>query len=555
MKKLHVYKGKIALMATVLSLGLFSFTDPGNRFFEIAKNLDIYATLFKELNTYYVDELNPNTVMKNSIVATLKQLDPYTNYYAEDDIEDYRSMTTGAYNGIGAVIVNVKGKLQVVQVYEGSPAAKAGLKIGDEILKLDGQEVKNKKDDELNVLIKGQNGSSLKTTVMRYGSGKTENLSIVRDVVKMPNVPYSGMVTKEVGYIYLNDFSATAAKEVKQSFNDLKAEGMKYLILDLRDNPGGLLNMAVDICNMFVNKDSEIVSTKGKVSTWNKTYKATQQPMDTEMPITVLTSSRSASASEIVAGVLQDYDRAVLIGQRSFGKGLVQVTRDLSYNCKLKVTTAKYYTPSGRCIQAIDYSHRNEDGSVGKVPDSLITAFKTKNGRKVFDGGGIMPDIEITKQDKPAILQSLLQDMVIFEYANKYAYEHPQIKAAGDFNFSEADYTNFSNWLKTKSFSYSSQLEKDLQSFEASAKKEKYLDGLQEQFAALKNKIAAQRKGDLALYKEDIKAELEREISEHLFLQKGQKEASFAKDKEVQAAIKLFADMPKYKSILAGVKP
>jgi carboxyl-terminal processing protease len=546
---------KKLLFASIIGcLGLFSFSDPGNRFFEIAKNLDIYATLFKELNTYYVDELNPNKIMKTSIVNTLKQLDPYTNYYAEDDIEDYRTMTTGAYNGIGAVIVNLKGKLQVVQVYEQSPADKAGLKIGDEILKLDGETVKGKTEDDLNLLIKGQNGTILKATIQHYGATKSETLNIERDIVKMPNVPYSGMVSPEVGYIYLNDFSATAAREVKQAYNDLKANGMKHLILDLRDNPGGLLNMAVDICNMFVDKDSEIVSTKGKVSTWNKTYKATSQPTDTQIPIVVLTNSQSASASEIVAGVLQDYDRAVLIGQRSFGKGLVQVTRDLSYNCKLKVTTAKYYTPSGRCIQAIDYSHRNDDGSVGKVPDSLITAFKTRNNRVVYDGGGIAPDITITQQPKPAILHSLMAEMLLFEYANKYAHEHPNLKNPKDFALTDADYTDFANWLKTKNFAYSTQVEKDIKNLEASAKKEKYLESIQDQLDALKSKIANQRKGDLALYKNEIQAELFKQISAHLFLQKGQKEASFAQDTEVQAAIKLFADMPRYNSILAGSK-
>lgn len=540
----------IATLLIFSCLGLFSFTDPGERFFEIAKNLDIYATLFKELNTYYVDEINPNKITKNSINAMLKQLDPYTNYYAEDDIEDYRTMTTGNYNGIGAVISNIKNKNIVMMVYEDSPAMKGGLKIGDEIVKLDGVEIKDKKEEELNSLIKGQNGSTLKATVLRYGSTKTQDIGIVRDVVKILNVPYFGMINETIGYINLTDFSATAAKEVKQAFVDLKAKGMKNLILDVRENPGGLLNMSVEICNLFLPKDAEIVSTKGKVSEWNKTYRALNQAVDTEMPIVVLTNNHSASAAEIVSGVLQDYDRAVLIGQRSFGKGLVQVTRDLSYNCKLKVTTAKYYIPSGRCIQAIDYSNRNADGSVGKVPDSLITAFKTKKGRIVYDGGGVKPDIEIEKAAFSPILTSLMQENLIFEYANKYIFDHPNAKPAKELKLTETDFIEFTNWLKTKEYDYSTQVEKDLLALEASAKKEKYLAVIQEQFTALKNKINAQRKGDILLFKNEIKRELEREIISHLYFQKGEKEASFVSDPEILESIKLFNDLPKYKSIL-----
>ncbi|MES2796395.1 MAG: S41 family peptidase [Bacteroidota bacterium] len=539
----------IGLIITV-SLSFVSFTDPGERFFEIAKNLDIYATLFKELNSYYVDEINPNKVVKNSITSMLKQLDPYTNYYAEDDIEDYMTMTTGKYNGIGAVIGNIKNKNIVMMVYEDSPAAKVGLRIGDEIVKLDGVDIRNKKEIDLNMFIKGQNGTALKATVLRYGATKTEELSIIRDVVKVLNVPYFGMINETVGYINLTDFSATAAKEVKQAFVELKTKGMKNLILDVRENPGGLLNMAVDICNLFLPKDSEIVSTKGKAAEWNKTYKGLNQAVDTDMPIVVLTNNHSASAAEIVAGVLQDYDRAVLIGQRSFGKGLVQITRDLSYNCKLKVTTAKYYIPSGRCIQAIDYSHRNADGSVGKVPDSLITAFKTKNNRVVYDGGGIKPDIEIEKNSFAPITNSLVQELLIFDYANKYVFEHPNKKSAQEFSLSEAEFSEFVNWLKSKNYDYTTQVEKDLLSLEASAKKEKYMNGIQEQFNALKTKISAQRKGDILLFKQEIKNELEKEIVMHMYLQKGEKEASFVNDPEIKEALKLFSDMPKYKSIL-----
>lgn len=309
-------------------IGFFSFkTD--DRFFEIARNLDIYATLFKELNLYYVDEINPNRLVKNSIDAMLKNLDPYTNFFAEDEIEDYMTMTTGRYNGIGALIGQRQGKSIVLMVYEGTPAEKSGLQIGDEVLKVDGVDIKSRKDADPAKLLKGQNNTAVKLTVRRYGQKDPTELSVLRDVVKMTNVPYYGMITGEVGYIDLKDFTATASREVRSAVQDLRGKGMKKLILDVRENPGGLLNMAIDICNAFIPKDSEVVTTKGKVTEWNKTYTALNTPLDLEIPIIVLTNSHSASAAEIVSGVIQDYDRGVLIGQRTYGKGLVQTTSTL----------------------------------------------------------------------------------------------------------------------------------------------------------------------------------------------------------------------------------
>ncbi len=367
----------------VVLLAFFSFKQD-DRLFEIARNLDIYATLFKELNAYYVDEVNPNNVIRTSIDAMLKSLDPYTVFYPEDDIEDYMTMTTGKYNGIGALVNSEGGKFIVMMVYEGTPAQKAGLLLGDEIVKIDGVTLAGREDADPGKLLKGQNGSVARLAIRREGQAKLLELSVMRDVVKMTNVPYYSMLNEEVGYIDLKDFTATASREVKNAFQELKGKGMKKLILDLRYNPGGLLNMAIEISNIFIPTGEEIVSTKGKIEEWNKKYTAYNPALDTEMPVIVLTNSSSASAAEIVAGVMQDYDRGVLIGQRTYGKGLVQTNRDLSYNTKMKITIAKYYIPSGRCIQAIDYSHRNEDGSVGKIPDSLMTEFKTRNGRKVF---------------------------------------------------------------------------------------------------------------------------------------------------------------------------
>lgn len=532
-------------------IGFFSFKND-DRFFEIARNLDIYATLFKELNLYYVDEINPNRMVKTSIDAMLKALDPYTNFFAEDEIEDYMTMTTGRYNGIGALIGQRQGKSIVLMVYEGTPAEKSGLQIGDEVIKIDGIDIKTRKESDPGKLLKGQNNTAVKLTVQRYGEKNPVELSVIRDVVKMTNVPYYGMISEDVGYIDLKDFTATASREVRTAFQELKGKGMKKLILDVRENPGGLLNMAIDICNTFIPKDSEVVTTKGKVTEWNKTYTALNPPLDLEMPIIVLTNNHSASAAEIVSGVIQDYDRGVLIGQRTYGKGLVQTTRELSFNTKLKITTAKYYIPSGRCIQAIDYSHRNPDGSVGKIPDSLKTAFKTKAGRVVYDGGGVLPDVVIDAQTPTPIALSLTNKGLIFDYAVKYRHEHSSIKPAREFRLTDAEYGDFAKWVGDKEYDYTTQVEKDLGTLEASAKKEKYFDQIQDQLKSLKTKMSHSKDADLNTFKTEIRTLLEQEIAGHYYLQKGLKEASFATDPEMKAALDLFKDMGRYSTILKG---
>ncbi|QHV95253.1 S41 family peptidase [Spirosoma endbachense] len=525
-----------------------------DRFFEIARNLDIYATLFKELNMYYVDEINPNRMVKTSIDAMLKALDPYTNFFAEDEIEDYMTMTTGRYNGIGALIGQRQNKSIVLMVYEGTPAEKSGLQIGDEILKIDGVDIKTRKDTDTGKLLKGQTNTNVKLTVQRYGQKGPLDLTVSRDVVKMTNVPYYGMISEDVGYIDLKDFTATASREVRTAFQELKGKGMKKLVLDVRENPGGLLNMAIDICNIFIPKDSEVVTTKGKVTEWNKTYTALNPPLDLEIPIVVLTNSHSASAAEIVSGVIQDYDRGVLIGQRTYGKGLVQTTRELSFNTKLKITTAKYYIPSGRCIQAIDYSHRNPDGSVGKIPDSLKTAFKTKAGRVVYDGGGVLPDVVIEAQTPTPIALSLTNKGLIFDYAVKYRHEHPTIKPAREFHLTDAEYQDFVKWASNQEYDYTTQVEKDLGTLEASAKKEKYFDQIQDQLKALKTKVSHSKDADMMTFKTEVQTLLEQEIAGHYYLQKGLKEASFATDPELKAALDLFKDMGRYTSTLKGAK-
>lgn len=539
-------------MIAVVSISLFAFNDPGDRYFEITRNLDIFATLFKEVNMYYVDDINPNKVIKAGIDAMLNSLDPYTDYIPEDEIEDYRTMTTGQYGGVGALIGNRAGRTLVLMPHQDSPASKAGLKISDEIIKIDGIDIRNKTSQDVNKLLRGQANTVVKLTILRYGQKNPIEVPITRENIKIDNVPYYGMVNDEVGYIHLSDFTTGAAREVKNALVELKTKGAKKLILDLRDNPGGLLSEAVNISNVFVPKDAEIVSTKGKVTDWNKTYTALNPPVDTDMPMAVLTSSRSASAAEIVSGVIQDYDRGVLIGRKTYGKGLVQATRPLSYNSQLKVTTAKYYIPSGRCIQAIDYSHRNDDGSVGKIPDSLRVAFKTKNGRLVYDGGGITPDIPVDKSNYASIAVSLENKNLIFDYANKYFAEHPSIAPAKDFELTDQEYQNFITWLSDKEYDYTTQVEKSLDDLIEESKKEKYYEDIQEQIKSLKSKMSHNKDSDLQKFKPEIKELLEQEIASRYYLQKGMVEASFDDDEDIKAALAVFKDTDRYNKLLKG---
>lgn len=536
----------------VATISFLAFKDPGERYFEITRNLDIFATLFKEVNMYYVDDINPNKVIKTGIDAMLNSLDPYTDYIPEDEIEDYRTMTTGQYGGVGALIGSRSGRTLVLMPHQDSPASKAGLKISDEIIKIDGIDIRNKSSQDVNKLLRGQANTVVKLTILRYGQKNPVEVPITRENIKIDNVPYYGMVNEEVGYIHLSDFTTGAAREVKNALVELKTKGAKSLILDLRDNPGGLLSEAVNISNIFVPKDSEIVSTKGKVTDWNKMYTALNPPVDTDMPMAVLTSSRSASAAEIVSGVIQDYDRGVLIGRKTYGKGLVQATRPLSYNSQLKVTTAKYYIPSGRCIQAIDYSHRNEDGSVGKIADSLRIAFKTKNGRLVYDGGGITPDIPIERPNFASIAVSLENKNLIFDYANKYFADHQSIAPAKSFELTDQEYQDFIKWLSDKEYDYTTQVEKSLDDLIEQSKKEKYYEDIQEQIKSLKSKMSHNKDSDLEKFKPEIKELLEQEIAARYYLQKGMVEASFDDDEDIKAALAVFKDTERYNKLLKG---
>ncbi len=544
-------KTAAATLITALALaGIWAFTNPGEKYFEITKNLDIFATLYKEVNTYYVDEVSPNHLIKTGIDAMLGSLDPYTNYIPEDDIEDYRTMTTGQYGGIGALIGTRNGKNMIIMPYEGFPAHKAGLKIGDEIIQVNGIDVKRKAYTDISKLLRGQANSSLKMVVQRHSTPDPIEVEIVREKITINNVPYYGLIDDDIGYIKLSDFTTNAGKEVKNAVIELKSQGANSIILDLRGNPGGLLNEAVNVSNIFIPKGSEVVSTKGKMKDWNKTYKALNPPVDTEIPVAVLTSSSSASASEIVAGVVQDYDRGILVGQKTFGKGLVQATRPLTYNSQLKVTTAKYYIPSGRCIQAIDYGSRNDDGSVGKVPDSLKVAFKTRNGRTVFDGGGVDPDIKLDIDYLPPIVVSLISKGLIFDYATIYHYSHEAISKPRDFKLSDGDYQKFVSWLSDKDYDYTTRVENSIDELIAQAKKEKYYDDISKQILTLRSNVEHNKDSDLQKFKADIKQILEEEISSRYYLSRGVIETSFSADDEVKAAVKALRDSQKYGELL-----
>ena len=553
MKKI-ISKFKLLIIAVVISgyaLISYSFVD---NFFEVSKNLDIFATLFRELNIYYVDETNPGDLMKKGIDDMLGSLDPYTNFIPESEIEDYRYMTTGQYGGIGALVRQVGDYVVISEPYEGFPAQKADLRAGDRLLKVNDIDVKGKKTDDISKYLKGQANTTIKLLIEREGEAKPIEKSIGREEIKIKSVPYSGMLSKNVGYIKLTGFTENAAGEVKSALLELKKNTeFKSLILDLRGNPGGLLKEAIDIVNLFEEKGTEIVSTRGKVKDWDKVYKGTNVPVDVAIPIIVLVDRGSASASEIVSGSLQDLDRGVVIGQRSYGKGLVQQTRPLSYNAQLKVTVAKYYTPSGRCIQALDYSHRNDDGSVDKVPDSLITAFKTKNGRIVYDGGGIAPDIAVEPQKFSSILGSLVTKNLIFNYATKYRIAHATIVPAKEFKLTDAEYDEFVAYLNDKEYDYTTKTEKALEDFTADAKNDKSIDLIGADIEALKIKITHNKKEDLVKYKPEIKQFLEEEIASRYYFQNGRLEASLKDDQELTEAFALLNDTEKYNKILTTV--
>jgi carboxyl-terminal processing protease len=509
----------------VLGIGLWAFSR-ADQLFDLAKNLDIYASVIKELNQFYVDPIDPNKVVKNSIDGMLDQLDPYTVYYPEEDLDEFNTLTTGKYEGIGIRASWVDKGYYITYVDEDSPALQAGLQIGDQLLSING--VKITEDSDPGQLIKGPKDSKLTAEILR-GEEK-HSLTVQRSTVQIKNVGYSGIIRPGIGYIELEEFNQSATKEMKAALLQLKKDGMKQLILDLRNNPGGLLTQAVDICNLFLDKETPIVSTRGKLKEWNATYKALNPSWDNSLPIMVLINQNSASAAEIVAGVLQDYDRATIVGQRSFGKGLVQVTRDLPYRAKIKITTAKYYIPSGRCIQAIDYSENK---------DTVKQEFKTRKGRKVNAGGGIEPDVLVGRPQANSLIQQLLKERIFFQYARLYKLKQAKIAPAANFHLNDSEYEAFVQWVKASKFHYESPLEKQMRDVLKETSKDILYANLTKELDLLKPEWDSSVARELQGNKKVIEGLLEQEIVHHYYYKKGINEWSFEHDPTLLKSLEL----------------
>ncbi|MDC1517006.1 S41 family peptidase [Cyclobacteriaceae bacterium] len=524
----------------------FKTVEQDDRYFQIVKSLDIFTTLFKEVNAYYVEEVNPTELMKIGIDAMLSSLDPYTDYIPEDDIEDYRTMTTGEYGGIGAVIDKKGGINTVVMPYKNAPAVRAGLLIGDQILKINDIALSGKKAYEISNLLKSQINAQITLEIKRMNSPEVFQISLATEKIVIKNVPYAGLVKAGLGYIKLTDFTTNAGKEVSAALKELTQQGASKLILDLRGNPGGLLDEAINVSNIFIPKGAEIVSTKGKLEEWTKVYSTKSQPVDAEIPLVVLTDRRSASAAEIVAGVVQDYDRGVLVGRKTYGKGLVQQTRPLAYNAQLKVTTAKYYIPSGRCIQAIDYSTE----STAKIADSLKSTFQTSSGRSVLDGGGVDPDILIAPSKFATVSYRLMQKDLIFNYATKYYFDHDTLTSARDFELSPPEFQQFLAWLGNQAFDYQTPLEIKLKQALDLAKETARSEQVHQSIIELKALLQSEKKKDLIQYEGEIKQLLEQDIVSRYYLQEGIIEASFDTDPDILKAVEILEDSEAYDGIL-----
>lgn len=518
------------------------------RYFEMNKAVETFGSVFKILHSQYVDEINSGDLVKTAIDAMLAKLDPYTNFYPESDMEDVKLQLLGQYGGIGALIHYQNDAVVISEPYENLPAFKAGLKAGDIILSVDGETAEGKNVEQIREKLRGQAGTEISLKVDRNGE-KIER-KFRREEIQLPNLPYFGMLNGNTGYIKLNEFTKQAAENVLQAYKSLKQQGATSLVLDLRGNGGGLLNEAVDLVNIFVDKGQTIVSTKAKDITKNNIFKTTRTATDTKVPIVVLIDGSSASASEIVAGSMQDLDRAVIMGQRSFGKGLVQNILPLVYNAQMKVTVSKYYIPSGRCIQAIDYSHRDKDGNATMIPDSLKTAFKTKGGRTVYDGFGIEPDINIEPEYASNIAIALITKFVCFDYATKFCRENPTIPAAKDFEISDDVYNDFIKFIKDKDYSYTTTSEKAVDNLLKTAEKEQFSNETIEEIEKLKAKIEQDKAEDIYKFKDEIKTILLSEIVSRYYYQKGRIEALLKFDDEVKQAADLLNNPKEYKKIL-----
>jgi len=540
-------KRKIAIWLGVglfLIIGTSATILPNNRYFEIIKNIEIFTSLYKEINTYYVDDVDPGKLMRTGIDAMVGSLDPFTNYISETDIESYRFMTEGKYNGIGALSKKMGEYITITELYKDQAADKAGLKPGDQLIAVDGKDAKNKDPEALNNILRGFPGTEVELTIRRPGQKDELKIKLVREEVEVPNVPYYEMVSGDIGYITLTTFTRAAGANVANALSELKKKHpeMKGVILDLRDNGGGLLNEAVDVCNVFVPRNELVVTTRGKVKEWDRSYKTTGTSVDETMPLAVIIDKGSASASEIVSGVIQDYDRGVLIGQRSYGKGLVQNTRDIGYNSKVKMTTAKYYIPSQRCIQSVEY----KNGEPVEIADAKRTAFKTRAGRTVYDGGGVKPDIVLDHVADIPVVKNLINQDLIFDYATQYCLAHPAIAAVMDFRFTE--FNEFTKFVEERGFQYDSDSEKLLKQLLETSKKESI--SLEGDVKAIEAKIKASKKSEMAKYKDAIVDLIEKEIAGRYYYQNGKIQIGLRNDLEIKEAIDVLRDQSKYKKIL-----
>lgn len=546
--KYLLYRIVILVVLSTLNFGLYAQNENN---FNIGKNLDIYAHLLNELNINYVDTINVDELVRTSIDEMLKKLDPYTFYISEDEVDDFEVFTTGTYGGIGIDILQYKGKVIASGVHEGFSGQRAGIKSGDIFIEVNGINVTGKTSAEVSKLVKGKPGTAVTLKFKRLNIEENIVIKLKRETIKIDNVPYYSILNKNIGYIYLGSFTTNAAKEVKNAFLELKnSTELNGLILDLRGNGGGLMKEAVDIVNLFVEKGKDVVSTKGKMLNKNYTYRTTSSPIDLEIPIVILINNNSASASEIVAGAIQDLDRGILIGQRSFGKGLVQNVVPLNYNSQVKITVAKYYIPSGRCIQAIDYSLKDDNGHYSTIPDSLISEFKTSNGRSVYDGGGIEPDISIKPRILSKIAISLFSKLLIFDYAIKYNSENKNIPSIKKFELTDKDYQDFISYIKERDYDYETQSEKSLKKLIENAKKESYYEAIKDQLDALEKSMIHNKETDLEKHKNEILRLLEMEIAAKFYYEKGRIQVSLKKNAALDKAIEILKSANQYQAIL-----
>lgn len=557
--------GRERFLGLFCLLLLFGSVMPGqaqkdNRF-EVSKNLDIFNALVKEVEMFYVDSVDVEKTIRRGINSMLGSLDPYTEYYPEQEMDKLKIMTTGEYGGIGSYIRGrQEGGVYIVEPFEGMPAALAGLKAGDRLLAIDTVDVTNKTSDEVSNLLKGVPNTKMVLKIQRPNEKKPREVELIRKQILVDQVTYYGVRGDGVGYIYLKGFTDKSATEVKNAFEDLKKNHhIKSLVLDLRNNGGGLLESATQIVSMFVPKGKEVVSTKGKISQWDRTYRTANEPLDTVMPMAILINGNSASAAEIVSGALQDMDRAVLVGQRSFGKGLVQSTRELPYNGSVKITMSKYYIPSGRCIQQMDYTHRKADGSVAAIPDSLTSVFYTSKGRPVRDGGGVRPEFEIEEEEMPTMMYYLATDFILVDFVTDWAQKHKTIPAVDEFSVSDEDFEAFKNYAKEKNFTYDRQSEKILKNLKEVAKFEGYTERDSTIFNELEARLTPDLDRDFDLYKDQIKKLLASEIIKRYYYQKGELLESLKDDEVLEKAIEVLGNPELYNKTLStpeeGDKP